>query len=869
MLDGGSLPVWNPYEGLGMPLIANMNSEALNPLKLFLNLFPHPFSQDIFFLLRLLVAGLFTYLFLREMKLSRASSLLGSSFFMLSGYSVWWVNLHPLSTVMYLPAVFYFYERWSEGRDAKSLFLMSLCLSFALFAGKIPDVIMGLSLLFLYGLWKGAARNSFKGMFREGGKIIAGTVSGVLMASAVLLPFIELYAHASPLAKAIRTGSASHTIPLMSSVSLVQPLFLGWGNYFYGSWLKWTPEAILPHAGIVIAILSLYAIFHSGVLKKVFPYFLFSFVLFCIMYGLLPSHLISRLPVVGSIGFLKYNAMFYFSLAVMAGSAFEHLLSEESDRKKFYLSGAITGLLIPTYFFSLYSGSPPRIRGYMVAILLLSLSGIVIMGLALHFSKKRQLFGILVFLFLILELFLYMPGDHPDRVNPYKEPPYLHVIKEEPPYRFSGEGSIIPPLVSNAMGLYDIRAISVLLPGDYYIFFEHLLSFSLPQTNNPNPLFFATSPFIDLVGVKYIMSREPLEHWRLEEEVNSHIGSLRLVRLFEAMVNHTVEGGMTYGFLDQGGERRVSLFFPMKFAFQTKLRVSEPFIFTGFALTDVPKGTTAKVKIAVENSITELIAKDGGWVDQWLDLSRYVGKVITIKMEGIGSGEGRVVLGNFGLSPGYERERSMYDNLLALHKKELASLEYKGAHEGIHIYENKNVMDRAFVVHRTKAVNSLDRAIGELEGGINFREIGLVTPPSPQSPPLKGREVPPLSFPLNLSGDREGLRGGEKVVIRKYTPDAIAVEVNSEGGLLVLSDLYYPGWKVSVNGREETIIKAFGLLRGVLVGKGKSEVLFYYRPMSLYVGIALSVIIFVAWITFLIISGRKTGGRSINQEITR
>ncbi len=239
LLDKGRWPSWNPYEGLGIPLIANLNTEVFNPLKLFLNLCPGPFIQDMFFLLRLLVMGIFTYLFLKERKLSPAACFLGSSFFMLSGYSVWWVNLHPLSTVTYLPAVFYFYEKWSEKGDSKSAFLTSLFISFAFTAGKIPDVILGLSLLFLYAIWKGILKDSVKGLFREGGKVMAVSISGALMAAAALLPFFELYSHASPLARAIRTGAASHTIPLLTSVSLFQPLFLGWGNYFYGSWLKW------------------------------------------------------------------------------------------------------------------------------------------------------------------------------------------------------------------------------------------------------------------------------------------------------------------------------------------------------------------------------------------------------------------------------------------------------------------------------------------------------------------------------------------------------------------------------------------------------------------------------------------------------
>ena len=839
ILTKGSLPTWNPNEGLGTPLIANLNTEVLNPLKIPLNVYPNPFLQDMFFLLRLFVTGLFTYLFLREIKLSEASALLGASFFMLSGYSIWWINLHPLSTVMYLPGVFYFYERWSGRKKQSSAFFMALFLCCALIAGKMPDVIMCLSLLFPYALWKGYMKDSIKGLHREGWKVIIGTVSGALTAAVVLIPFIELYLHASPLAKAIRTGAAGHTIPLITSVSLFQPLFLGWENYFYGSWLHWEPHIILPHTAIVILILSFYAVLKLNTLKKTFPFIIFSLFMFSMVYGILPAHVVSRLPVLGSIEFLKYNVMFYFSLAVMSASAFDDLLSGRGNRKKFYLSVFFVSSLVALYFFFLYGRSPSGVKSYMTAVLFLTLSGTALVAVTFRLSKKKHVFGGLVFLILIVELYLYMPKDHPDRYNPYQEPPYTAVIKGPGHYRITGSGNCAPPLTGNAIGLHDIRAVSVLLPGDYYTFSENLLGFSVPQTNNPNPLFTATSPFIDLLGVKYIMSHDLLDHRRLEDTIKSHITSLRWVRLFDAMVRHSIKGGAYYGVFNPGVDERFSFFFPMKFVFETKLRVSEPFIFAGFSMKDVPKGTTAKVKIMVENRAAELIVHDGVWNDQWLDVSNYMGKEVTFIIEGDGSGDGSIVLGNFGLSPGYEKEMTLHAKLLTLHKRELDFLEYKGAYEGIHIYENRNVMERAFVLHQIRINEDLNSIINELQGGINFRKVGLVN------------LIPPL-----LKGGEGGFPY-EKVMIKKYASDEVAIEVESKGGLLVLSDLYYPGWKVRVNGKEERIIKAFGLLRGVVIKEGKSEVLFYYRPMSFYWGIIISVTTFIVWMSYLFIKRRR------------
>lgn len=862
ILNQGSSPLWNPYEGLGMPLIANLNNEILNPLKLFLNLSPNSFLQDIFFLLRLLVMGSFTYLFLRERKHSSGAALLGALSFMLSGYSVWWINLHPLSTVMYLPAVFYFYERWCNKKGLESPFFMSLSLCFAFVSGKIPDVIMGLALLFLYALWKGtvtpppALHCKPRGeavvfaMFREAGKVIFIVVSAILMSAVALFPFVELYENASPLARAIRTGAASHVLPPITLVTLFQPLFLGLDNYFYGSWLSWNPNIMMPHASLVLLMLVIYAALNRKTLLETLPFVLFTMIVFSIAYGVFPTSFISGIPLFRSIEFLKYNAMCYFSIGVIAASAFDHLLSSEGNKKKLILSAAAMSLMLLLYLFSFYRLSPPGMHDYLIRVFAVSLSGLVMLTLVFHFSKKKRIFAMLVVALVILELFLYMPKDHPDRSEPYREPPYLSILKSEKTLRFIGDGGSVPPLVSNAVGLYDIRGISVLFPRDYYIFFENLLSFSVPQTNNPNPLFSATSPFLDLIGGNYILSREPLDHWRLEDVIRSHITSLRWIRFFDAMIVHTVKGGGTYGYFAYGGEKRFSFSFPMKFAYEARLRVSEPFIFAGFALDGIPKGTIAHISITVENRTRELTIREGSWEDHWFNVSEDMGKVITITVEGKGSGDGRIMLGNFGLSPGPEKEGTIYEKLLALHRNELPFIKHRGEYGGIHIYENTNVMDRAFVLHEIRSAGSLNDVMRELQGGNNFRKIGLVTEnitlpliPSPQGRGPQKTPSPP-----------QGKGEGDTVVIKKYLSDEVAVEVESKGGLLVLSDLYYPGWKVQVNGREEKVLKAFGILRGVVIGEGRSEVHFRYRPMVLYAGAFISALTFIIWIIFLLIS---------------
>ena len=51
--------------------------------------------------------------------------------------------------------------------------------------------------------------------------------------------------------------------------------------------------------------------------------------------------------------------------------------------------------------------------------------------------------------------------------------------------------------------------------------------------------------------------------------------------------------------------------------------------------------------------------------------------------------------------------------------------------------------------------------------------------------------------------------------------------------MLVLHDLYYPGWEVTVDGEPQPILRTNLLFRGVEVPQGKHRVEFAFRPLSL------------------------------------
>jgi hypothetical protein len=93
-------------------------------------------------------------------------------------------------------------------------------------------------------------------------------------------------------------------------------------------------------------------------------------------------------------------------------------------------------------------------------------------------------------------------------------------------------------------------------------------------------------------------------------------------------------------------------------------------------------------------------------------------------------------------------------------------------------------------------------------------------------------------------------------------PEEVVAEVTTnQPGVLVLTDLNYPGWIAEEGGRRLPILRADGYFRAVALAAGTHRVAFRYRPVSFYAGAAVSIL---ALLTILVVwhSGEPVRGRT-------
>ena len=79
--------------------------------------------------------------------------------------------------------------------------------------------------------------------------------------------------------------------------------------------------------------------------------------------------------------------------------------------------------------------------------------------------------------------------------------------------------------------------------------------------------------------------------------------------------------------------------------------------------------------------------------------------------------------------------------------------------------------------------------------------------------------------------DPDPPQGSARIVA--YGRNEVAVEVETDrNSVMVLHDIYYPGWEVYVDGKRRPIMRANLLFRGVEVPAGRHRVEFRFRPLS-------------------------------------
>jgi hypothetical protein len=146
---------------------------------------------------------------------------------------------------------------------------------------------------------------------------------------------------------------------------------------------------------------------------------------------------------------------------------------------------------------------------------------------------------------------------------------------------------------------------------------------------------------------------------------------------------------------------------------------------------------------------------------------------------------------------------------------------------------NPEACGNAWFVNELKWVNTADDEIKSLDAA---RLGDTVIVPNAFNP--KQTAIVRNTFKKDLDGYSFGKDSIAKIQLTKYGLNELEFQAtNSQNGLAVFSDIYYPyGWKAYVDGKETPIVRANYVLRAIKIPAGTHKVEFKFHPDSFYTG---------------------------------
>ncbi len=154
------------------------------------------------------------------------------------------------------------------------------------------------------------------------------------------------------------------------------------------------------------------------------------------------------------------------------------------------------------------------------------------------------------------------------------------------------------------------------------------------------------------------------------------------------------------------------------------------------------------------------------------------------------------------------------------------------------IYENTGSYPRAFMVYRYEIIKNREEMLNEMiKKDFLLKELVFLEQDITES--IKSK-----------MSDKEG---SGKVKFILYGNDRVEMEVfTSTAGILFFSDVFDPGWNVTIDNKKSKILRADYAFRALALTEGLHKIIFRYEPVQFIIGKYLSISgIFLVLLFFL------------------
>ncbi|MDB5352919.1 MAG: Bacterial rane protein YfhO [Planctomycetota bacterium] len=162
------------------------------------------------------------------------------------------------------------------------------------------------------------------------------------------------------------------------------------------------------------------------------------------------------------------------------------------------------------------------------------------------------------------------------------------------------------------------------------------------------------------------------------------------------------------------------------------------------------------------------------------------------------------------------------------------------------LVKNKNVFPRAWIVHNAEFRQPIS-GIGRQGRESMIQEMLYQNDRLWTMPRLQVQDLREKAY-IEMEGGAElnrflshSARDEEETASVEVDDQRVVIDVEMKSnGIVVLADVFYPGWELTVDDEPATILRTNRMMRGAAVEAGVHRLVYRYRPQSVRVGMMIS-----------------------------
>jgi hypothetical protein len=850
------IPHWNPYVGCGMPFLANMQSQPLNPLHVLSSLFASSLALNFFVLARLLVGGVCTFFALRFLLPARDAALLGAIGFMFTGYLLLYLNMSEISVAVLIPGLILGVEVVVRRATVGSVGLCSGLVALNLLGGMPESSFLAIVFAGFYVLARLSTLNGWNQRIRMLGLITVAYLAGLLIALPQVLPFLE-YMQLSvnshdPSIPGLTCGLEHDADWQRGVLSYLFPV--AWSKKYFAHGFYGVALGYLAMLGCSIAAWCALRGKHDRASSVMMLFFGAAFLVMLLKrFGCPLVQWIGVLPLANMVLFPKYDEPI-MSLCIAALASFGvSALQRREVKPRFIVALAVGFWLLASLLYLLYRREPmilnfdlPRDMGNSMKLGLGALGATALLALV---SWKVQIvrlaLPILLAIPFLCETYVgymcqtfYGPSGVVDsRLDPFKGAPYLEFMQKNADHdaRAIGLDGVLRPNWSAVFNIMATTYQDALCPSRY----SQLLSTLLPNsgmdyrgrgfdgTENCVANLFGLRRFCALTSTRYILGTiAPVDRSDLivanAQKTQLYSVCDRICYVPDALIDGVKQTVMfQHPVLNPA---RCEIKFPvsvpvenavLEFDFVRNPDTACPARQTpieGLVEVSLPDSGLAPLLFSFVNSDPAKLHA----THYRFDINKFAGKQVLVSLAS-------------RPKPGFECSWEWVG---------WKKLHLEGADSELCIYDKEVKIHEVRDVIPHAAVFSFANLAGNDQAALNILVSQTFSPL--QAVVFNQADLRPDEARLLAGlGPKTSCRAAN--IIHSASDELhISLPADTKPALLLLTDTYYPGWRAFVDGNEARVLRANHCFRAILLPAGAKNVTFKYYPQLFNIGLLLS-----------------------------